>query len=238
MQNQYFEYIQNPGMVTPDFIEKLLDEYPWFAGGYLLKAHHLYHTLNSDLEDELPIIAIHLPERLKLRELYSSTTDTDVTEKTVVENNKEPEIKKDVSFTGSLSSQVARLIIRNSDFVPADIYDPMTDIPAEEDISTQDHAALKREQKQKKKIIDKFIEQQPSISRKNVAAPFFNPEEMARQSNTDNTEVVSETLAKIYHQQGNIQKAIKIYEQLRLKFPEKSTYFAAQIKNIIKENNQ
>ncbi len=52
------------------------------------------------------------------------------------------------------------------------------------------------------------------------------PEEKA-----DNS-FVTETLAKIYAQQKHYQKAIQAYENLSLKFPEKSTYFAGQIEKI------
>ena len=45
---------------------------------------------------------------------------------------------------------------------------------------------------------------------------------------------VSETLARIFELQGNIPKAIYVYEQLSLIFPKKKTYFASQI-NLLKK---
>jgi hypothetical protein len=82
------------------------------------------------------------------------------------------------------------------------------------------------------KLIDKFIQLKPRIEP--LRSGFFDPVEMARKSLSEPDDIVSETLAKIYVKQGNITRAIKIYEQLMLKFPEKSSYFAVQIEKLKK----
>lgn len=85
-------------------------------------------------------------------------------------------------------------------------------------------------------LIDKFIREEPKITRQKTE--FFNPVNMAKQSVADDITFVSETLAKIYVLQGNYVKALDAYENLRLKYPEKRLYFAAQIKNLRKLINQ
>jgi len=85
-------------------------------------------------------------------------------------------------------------------------------------------------------LIDKFIKEEPKITRPKTE--FFNPVNMAKQSVADDITLVSETLAKIYVLQGNYSKALQAYENLRLKYPEKRLYFAAQIKQIRKLINQ
>ncbi len=48
-------------------------------------------------------------------------------------------------------------------------------------------------------------------------------------------DMMTETLAKIYQKQGKYDKALEIYNTLRLKFPEKNAYFAALIEKLEKE---
>jgi tetratricopeptide (TPR) repeat protein len=92
----------------------------------------------------------------------------------------------------------------------------------------------KNEKQTNKELIDKFISDQPSMPRESRSG-FFDPVDFAKQSLIDQDEIVSETLAKIYYKQGNLSKAIKIYKKLSLIYPEKSSYFAAQIEKIRKE---
>jgi hypothetical protein len=47
-------------------------------------------------------------------------------------------------------------------------------------------------------------------------------------------DLVSETMAILHEKQGNINKAIEIYEKLIALFPEKSSFFALQIENLRK----
>ena len=51
-------------------------------------------------------------------------------------------------------------------------------------------------------LIDKFIETSPSIS-KPQPAKFYNPAQKAKESITENFDLVTETLAKIYTKQNN-----------------------------------
>ena len=80
-------------------------------------------------------------------------------------------------------------------------------------------------------LIDRFIQNQPRINARrdlNTVAEVDHSEK----ATINKDSFISETLAKIYVNQENFLRAIKIYEQLSLKNPEKSSYFADQIKNI------
>ena len=81
-------------------------------------------------------------------------------------------------------------------------------------------------------LIDQFIQNQPKIKPK---AEFYSAENMAKKSIEDSGVMVTETLAKVYANQGNVAKAKSIYNQLILKNPEKKSYFASLINDLRSE---
>ncbi len=84
-------------------------------------------------------------------------------------------------------------------------------------------------------VIEKFIREEPIIQP--LQAEKLDLENKARKSSEDQHPLVTETLAKIYMEQGLYPKAIEVYKKLVLKYPEKNAYFAARITELEKKLN-
>ena len=84
-------------------------------------------------------------------------------------------------------------------------------------------------------LIDKFLESNPKI------VPSKDPPkiEIKSEDTVKHDGLMTETLARIYLEQKNYEKAIQSYKILSLKYPEKSGFFADQIKAVkqLQENN-
>ncbi len=80
----------------------------------------------------------------------------------------------------------------------------------------------------KLQLIEKFLQSKPKIK------PVKNTEsiDISRDSTVYNTNLMTETLAKVYIEQKKYDKAIQAFRILSLKYPEKSSFFANQIKAI------
>lgn len=89
------------------------------------------------------------------------------------------------------------------------------------------------------KLIDAFLTKQPRII---PQKPTKNEEvEDISTKSVEEPEIMTETIAKIYLNQEQYDKAQKIYETLSLKYPQKSIYFAdkiSQIKELIKNSKK
>ncbi|WP_109434114.1 hypothetical protein [Aquimarina sp. AU119] len=86
-------------------------------------------------------------------------------------------------------------------------------------------------QKDKFNLIDEFIANNPKIQPAAKNTPSRN---LAKERTLPTDELMTETLARVYLAQKNFKKAIQAYNILILKNPEKSGFFADQIRAIKK----
>ena len=146
----------------------------------------------------------------------------------VFNQNKEPE-----NFTDWL-----RLIQKSNKQLSAEnILDTNTDNNTDIKTRLEKSKIITQESALNKKLknlalIDKIIENSPGQIKIKDDQKFYSPEHNAKESLLENEHLVSETLAKIYALQGSVNKAVRAYEILSLKFPQKSAYFASLIQKL------
>ena len=83
-------------------------------------------------------------------------------------------------------------------------------------------------------MIERFLKiENPKVSQtEEDFSSSFTIDKIIKNSASKEFKNVTETMAKIYLQQGNKTMAVKIYEQLMIDNPKKSVYFANRIKEI------
>ncbi|MBK8846550.1 MAG: hypothetical protein IPO27_08445 [Bacteroidetes bacterium] len=162
----------------------------------------------------LPISDVDEEEESLEKHAYVTTNDN-VTENT------------DNDFFGWLkkikSPSTVKKSVSNSDLI-------QTFIESKIDVEPSFEIEFVGKDDDKTSIIDEFIEKDPRIEP--MKASFYKASNMARKSVEFNDDVVSETLAAIFEKQGLAEKAIKAYEKLCLKYPDKSHLFAARIEKL------
>lgn len=144
------------------------------------------------------------------------------------------------SFTEWLKITSFKPIVRDEVEVESEVEpEPETKPEVEPNITPQTEN-LEEETKtpleNKLAIIDKFISENPKIKPVKKDAP---KPKLVNNDSAISDSLMTETLARIYLEQKNYDKAIQSYKILSLKYPEKSSFFAHQIKLVkeLKDNN-
>lgn len=250
-KENFIEFVSHPDKLTEKSEEELtgiIDEFPYFQTARILQTLNLYKNRSVRYDSELKTTAVYVCNRSILKKHIDRLNITP--QKTVLPDegteskpkDSEPTVKEE-----SINESVQDNKINNDN---KEVDDETASIEEVKNIIARHLSELEAENeerksrkaktgtkapssKKKSEIIDNFIKKQPSISRPKTE--FYNPVDKAKESIVDNENIVSETLASIYMDQGHLQKAIKIYHKLSLKFPEKSSYFAALIEKAEKE---
>ena len=172
----------------------------------------------SDLRNEVDVISSNeietIPQKETHQEVIEDRQDEPILEPTI-SNQPEP-LSPAIHFSEEKDSFLGWLNKLNKGPEKSEL------------LASQPLINPKIEKEQVDNLVDRFIQTDPRIS-KPSKAEFFSPIQMARKSVEDNDMIVSETLAKVYIDQGNTEKAIHIFRKLSLLYPDKSTYFAALI---------
>ena len=209
---QLIQRINNPESIGTDEVaelEQLILDYPYFQSAQLLFAKGLLNIDSIRYNRQLKKAAAYCFDRKKLFELIS------------LKSSKKP-IIEDILEEKRLN--IGKPLVFNK----------------EESHSFSEWLALSKvkkivrsEESKNKSLINNFIENPSSISRPEKET-FFKPTSAAKNSLIENDELVTPTLAKVYLEQGHFDKAISAYKKLCLKYPEKNSFFASQIKLINK----
>ncbi len=224
-------HVLDPGILTEESVHQLMElvrDFPYCQSARVLLVTALYKEKSIRYDAELKLTAVYAGDRGVLKKrIYQigkkktpvSLPDEHVEKETAAEEEKEQ--LTDVKQTEEDKISELKRIVQER----------IAQIEAEQAQKSGEEKELPK--KTKIELIDKFIENEPSITRQK--GTFFNPVDAARTSVVDKENIVSETLAKIYMDQGFYKKALITYQKLSLKFPEKSAYFAALIEKAEKE---
>ena len=244
MDKERFQYIiKNPQLINDNDIEmlsSLVDSYPYFTIAQVLLAVGYDLTEDKKLNKQLRLAAAMSPDRNSLRHLLAESKEKKNTCDLPDEFGNESQQTTDNGQQSLDSIIIPEIDLNKSQEELSKEMDLLEEKRKSLDelkyLIEQRIIELEREKEEvnkeektlsKTEIIDKFIAENPQISR--PKQEFYNPMVVAQTSVVDKENIISETLATIYLNQGYVEKAISVYQKLSLKNPEKSVYFAELI---------
>ncbi len=201
-------------------MDKIAVKYPYFSTLKMIMAKAALELNLPDHTNRLHSAAIAIPDRLVLKSLMEFT----------------PEQAQEIS------AHVIKEVINNANdthLKDESNLDMITEILStkeredkEDEVVDMGITASKFDEQ--KQIIDNFIQSNIGGIKPNklVDAESEPQKDLSTESVRLSEDIASENLAIVFEKQGKKGKAIRIYDKLILKYPEKRTYFAVRIEEL------
>ncbi len=240
---KFIEYLVHPEIIDQEaqgLLDEVIRQYPFCQPAQVLFMKCLQSNGGVKFTHQLRMAAIYAGDRRTLFELLNTregiTEEPESTPSLIPDVEPEFPALLDFELPGVGSGPAAdhairkvpvrEAVIPEGQEISADLLEFNFNVLIESAGAVTQTEPVRR--KPQADLIDRFIESGGARIIRPDQAPVLE-EDLSLQSLSENEGILTETLARIYIQQGYYLKAIHAYQKLSLKYPEKSIYFASQI---------
>ncbi len=229
VNNNYIQLLKNPEEIQDTHtldLKSITEAYPYFQSARALYLKALKNQESFKYNNQLKVTAAHTTDRTVLFNFITSQEFNDTLKQRIAS----PKQTINEVYSNANSIEEAKEVLTigkpiNFSQSETHSFNQWLQLGSNKPINRKKNPV----KIEKESIIDNFIATSPKISRvsKTTATSNKTSEIVVQQS-----QLMTETLAKVYLEQKKFDNAIKAYEILSLKYPEKSGFFADQINRI------
>ena len=237
--NHYLEEPSALSVETLPELHALVEDYPYFALATMLYLKNLEKLQDPSFSQALGRWAIRVPDR---RSLFLWMTGEETLQEVVEQPLAESPASDSFSLIDAFLTDHAEEEQSNAPllFQPSASSDYLHwSLLREQQSTVVEGEEVDEPKLRHQELIDSFIANEPHlVSNRNLMeekgeAQEVLPEsirQLEEQPKSLEESCLTETLARIYIKQRRYEKALQIIQNLRLKYPEKNSYFADQIR--------